>query len=77
MYSMRDPNSFYIATPWKGSLEVSIYCTPDAQSTNSWLLTLQHMGARMEVFKGRCCAELSAVCERGRRKASESGSESS
>ena len=93
MYSMRDPNSFYIATPWKGSLEVSIYCTPDAQSTNSWLLTLQHMGARMDVFKEKCCAELSTVCERGectecmfkptvsrRRKAScgsESGSESS
>ena len=63
MYSMRDANSFYIATPWQGSLDVSIYCTPAAQSTNSWLLTLQHMGARMEVFKGRCCAELSAVCE--------------
>ena len=65
MYSMRDPNSFYIATPWKGSLEVSIYCTPDAQSTNSWLLTLQHMGARMEVFKERSCAELAVVFERG------------
>ena len=86
MYSMRDPNSFYIATPWKGSLEVSIYCTPDAQSTNSWLLTLQHMGARMDVFKEKCCAELSTVCEHfkptvsRRRKAScgsESGSESS
>ena len=65
MYSMRDPNSFYIATPWKGSLEVSIYCTPDAQSTNSWLLTLQHMGARMDVFKEKCCAVLPTVCERG------------
>jgi hypothetical protein len=63
MYSMRDPNSFYIATPWKGRLDVSIYCTPTAQSTNSWLLTLQHMGARMEVFKERCCAELPAVYE--------------
>jgi hypothetical protein len=40
MYSMRDADSFYIATPWQGSLDVSIYCTPAAQSTNSWLLTL-------------------------------------
>ena len=54
MYSMRDQNSFYIATPWKGRLDVSIYCTPAALSVNSWLLTLQHMGARMDVFKEKC-----------------------
>ena len=65
MYSMRDQNSFYIATPWKGSLDVSIYCTPAAKSANSWLLTLQHMGARMDVFKEKCCAVLPTVCERG------------
>jgi hypothetical protein len=65
MYSKRDQNSFYIATPWKGSLDVSIYCTPAAKSANSWLLTLQHMGARMDVFKEKCCAVLPTVCERG------------
>jgi hypothetical protein len=63
MYSMRDPNSFYIATPWKGSFEVSIYCTPDARSINSWLLTLQHMGAGMDVFKEKCEGLLPTVCE--------------
>lgn len=63
MYSMRDPKSFYIATPWKGSFSVSIYCTPTAQSTNSWLLTLQHMGARMDIYKEKCCAKLDVVNE--------------
>jgi hypothetical protein len=63
MYSMRDQNSFYIATPWKGSLDVSIYCTHAAQSTNSWLLTLQQMGAHMDIFKEKCCAKLAVVNE--------------
>jgi hypothetical protein len=54
IYRTSDQNSFYIATPWKGSLDVSIYCTPAAESTNSWMLILQHMGARIHVFKEKC-----------------------
>ena len=63
MYSMRDAKSFYIVTPWKGSLDISIYCTPAPKSVNSWLLALQHMGARMDIYKEKCCAELAVVKE--------------
>ena len=65
MHSMRDENSFYIATPWKGRLDISIYCTPAALSVNSWLLTLQHMGARVRIFKEQSGDVLSTVCEHG------------
>ena len=65
MHSMRDANSFYIATPWKGRLDISIYCTPAAQSVNSWLLALQHMGARVNIFEKQSGAVLSTVPEHG------------
>lgn len=65
LYSMRDQNSFSIATPWKGSLDVSIYCTPDGTSVNSWLLELQSMGARVDIYNDKCNAVLQTVCESG------------
>ena len=63
MYSMRHQNSFYIATPWKGSLDVSIHCTPDVKSVNSWLLALQYMGSRVDVSDEKCETVLPTVCE--------------
>jgi hypothetical protein len=62
MHSMRDANSFYIATPWKGRLDVAIYCTPVEQSVNSWCLALQRMGA---CKKENYFAMLQTVCELG------------
>jgi hypothetical protein len=63
MYNMRNQNSFYIGTPWKGNLDVSIHCTPDGKSVNSWLLTLQYMGARVDVCHEKCKGVLPTVCE--------------
>ena len=63
MYSMRDPNSFYIATPWQNSLDISIYCTPSCQSVKAWLLALQQMGARVESFQDKICVVLEPVPE--------------
>ena len=65
VHSTRDTNSFYLAVPWKGRLDISIYCTPAALSVNSWLLTLQHMGARVRIFKEQSGDVLSTVCEHG------------
>ena len=55
MYSIRDPTSFYIATPWQNRLDISIYCTPSCQSMNAWLLALQQMGARVLYFQDKIC----------------------
>lgn len=63
MYSIRDPNSFYIATPWQNRLDISIYCTPSGQSVNSWLLALQQMGARVDIIQDKICAVLQPVPE--------------
>ena len=63
MYSIRDPTSFYIATPWQNSLDISIYCTPSCQSVKAWLLALQQMGARVESFQDKICVVLEPVPE--------------
>ncbi len=62
VHSTRDTNSFYLAVPWKGRLDIAIYCTPVEQSVDSWFLALQRMGART---KEKYFAVLQTVCELG------------
>ena len=51
-----------LAVPWKGRLDIAIYCTPVEQSVDSWFLALQRMGART---KEKYFAVLQTVCELG------------
>jgi hypothetical protein len=48
-YSLSDTRGFFVATPWKGRLEGSIYCRPADNNINGWLLLLQKAGARVRV----------------------------
>ena len=48
-YSLSDTRGFFVAAPWKGRLEGSIYCRPVDNKRNAWLLLLQKTGACMRV----------------------------
>ena len=50
-YSHGNTRGFCIAAPWKGILEVCIYCSPCDNRTNTWLLFLQKTGARMQLIR--------------------------
>ncbi len=49
-YSKRNTRGFFIAAPWKGMLQGSIYCLPVDNRIHVWLLQLQQTGAHIRLI---------------------------